>query len=355
MADYDRISSLDAGYTSGMLSLFPEALDDREVLNEATNNAVVLLKQTLTYSGKIIIVESTEGFPETGQLTIGPPPGVQGPYELIAYGKKTATTFQNLKRGFSGSYQSTWIARTAYVSNGVSADHHNAVKDAVLNIEKDLGVKEFPEATSLNGILKAQEVRFLAPKPLFRAYPIRGVPPLKVRFQNFSTGHIIRYLWDFGDGGVSLEKSPIHTYVQEGIYTVKLNIVTSTGAQGITTKTEYITVDLEEGIPFFYVDSITDPYSVQTASARTAGTLAPDFTPIETEPKTFRFIDQSDGDIVQRNWVFGDGETESQIDPDIHETTHIYSKPGSYTVTLLIVFANGRLKRVELPEPLTVL
>lgn len=339
----DRISSLDAGYRTGDLSLFPLALDDKEVLFEATNNSAITLKQALTYNGKIIVVEDTSSFPDKGELRVGPMPGEAGEYELIYYNKKTSNTFQELRRGFAGSSINYWPARTSWVTNSVVAEHHNAIKDAILNIEVDLGLKENPEPESLNGILKKQEIRFLAPKPLFRAYPIKGPPQLKVRFQNFTTGHIARFLWDFGDGGTSLEKSPIHTYVAEGTYTVKLNVVTTTGAQGIATKVGYITVSQEESPPFFYVDSIDNPYSVQTATEQSV------------DPKEFVFVDQTDGDIVQRNWIFGDGETYTQEDPDIHTVNHIYSLPGSYVVTELIQFSNGRLKKCQLPEPLVVL
>jgi PKD repeat protein len=339
----DRISSLDDGYTTGDLSLFPEALDDKHVLFEATNNSFVFLKQTLTYNGKIIIVEDTSSFPEKGELRIGPLPGEAGEYELVYYDKKTSNTFQKLKRGYAGSKINYWPAVKSCVSNAVVAEHHNAIKDAILNIEVDLGVKDFPDPASLNGILKYQEIRFLAPKPLFRAYPIKGPPPLNVRFQNFTTGHIARFLWDFGDGGTSLEKNPTHTYVADGKYTVKLNVVTTTGAQGIATKSNYITVDKEEAPPFFYVESIDLPYSVKYATENSV------------DPKEFVFVDQTDGDIVQRNWIFGDGVTYTQQDPDIHEISHIYSLPGSYTVTELIQFSNGRLKKHQLPDPLVVL
>lgn len=339
----DRISSLDKGYQTGNLSLYPEALDDKDSLFEAANNAVSLLKQTLTYNGKSIVVEDTSAFPEKGELRIGPLPGESGNYELVYYGKKTKNTFQNLKRGFAGSRQTRWLARKAWVSNAVFAEHHNAVKDAVINIEQNVGVKKSPDSASLNGVLKQQETRFLAPKPLFRAFPIKGAPPLKVRFQNFSTGHIIRYLWDFGDGATSLEEHPTHTYLSEGKYTVKLNIVTSSGAQGIVTKKEYVEVNSEESLPFFYVDSVNNAYSVKTATEQSL------------TAKEFKFVDQSDGDIVQRNWVFGDGEGHTEQDPDVHETTHIYKEPGEYLVTELIQFSNGRLKKVQLPEPITVI
>jgi PKD repeat protein len=347
----DRISSLDSGYQTGDLSLFPEALDDKDVLYEATNNSTILLKQTVSFNSKVIIVEDTTGFPDKGHLRIGPEPGMPGQYEFVSYEKRTKNTFQNLKRGFAGSSIGQWPAKKSWVSNTVFADHHNAIKDAIINIEQDLGLIKSPDPESLNGILKAQEVRFLAPKPLFRAYPIKGPPQLKVRFQNFTTGYIARYLWDFGDGGTSLEKSPTHTYVTEGVYTVKLNVVTTTGAQGIATKIEYIVVDSDEALPFFYVDSVSNPYSTETSNLSKSNNDAND----DVEAKEFRFIDQSDGDIVQRNWIFGDGTTYTEEDPDVHEVTHVYQKPGEYIVTELIQFSTGRLKRVELPEPLVVL
>ena len=339
----DRISSLDDGYLTGDLSVFPIGLDTKEILFEATNNSIVCLKQSLTYTGKTIIVEDTSGFPDSGILRVGPPAGVPGQHEMVYYGKRTKNTFQELKRGHAGSRQGTWPSNTTFVSNSVSSEHHNAIKDATINIEIDLGTLKNPDPESLNGILKQQEVRFLAPKPLFRAFPVKGPPPLKVRFQNFSTGHIVRYLWDFGDGGTSLEKSPIHTYVTEGKYTVKLNVITSTGAQGIATKKGYIEVNSDESIPFFYVDSVSDPYSMKTSAKN------------GLDVKEFIFVDQTDGDIVQINWIFGYGITFTQEDPDIHNVTHIYQEPGEYIVSELIQFSNGRLKRVELPELLVVL
>lgn len=342
----NRISSLDTGYQTGDLSLYPNVLDDKDILYTATNNAKTLLKQTLTYNSNAVIVEDTTGFPDTGQIRVGIEGGDS--YELIAYQKRTANSFQVLQRGFAGSVQNTWRPGNVYVTSSVMADHHNAVKDAIINMEVNLGVRDQPATDSLNGILKAQEFRFLSPKPLFRAFPLRGTPPLSVRFQNFTTGHILRYFWDFGDGGTSIDKSPVHTYTQEGVYSVKMNVTTSTGGQGVQTKTGYITVSKDESAPFFYVEDTTAAYSIQTAAA-----LSTPSSPVS--PKEFVFVDQSDGEIVQRNWVFGDGNQKVVTDPDIHTASHTYSYPGEYTVTQLIIFSNSKLKRVELPDPLVVL
>ena len=110
------------------------------------------------------------------------------------------------------------------VSQGVFAEHHNSIKDAIINLENNVGLKTLPAAISLNGILRAQENRYLAPRAIFRAYPTKGVPGTQVRFQNFSTGPLVRYLWDFGDGTVGTGNQVTHTYTQGGSYLVTLTV-----------------------------------------------------------------------------------------------------------------------------------
>lgn len=336
----DRISSLDPGYASGDLSIYPIALDGRETLYEARNNASAHLKQTLTYSAQNIIVDDASGFPPQGLLRVGPPPGQPGNSELIYYGQRSNNIFSKLVRGFAGSIQTQFYVGS-WVTNAVMAEHHNAIKDAVLNMEKNLGVKDFPDPASLNGILSTLETRFLAPKPIFRALPIRGVPPLKVRFQNYSGGDPIRFLWDFGDGASSTDLSPIHTYMQEGVYTVRLNMITALGAQGIATKSNYITVSKDLGINFFYSDSLIG-VSQQTATLQ------------GTTPTTFTFVDQTQGPIVERIWNYDDGNRLTVSDGDNHVSTHVYQLPGNYQPILLDVLDNGQLKRIELPDIITV-
>lgn len=352
----ERIASTDIGYTTGSLSLYPQAKDSKEQLYQVSNNSQTSLKQSLTYSGKYIVVEDNSSFPNSGILRIGPPAGKSGNAEMIYYGSKSIGVFKDIIRGFAGSRQNPWPIGS-YVSNSVSAQHHNSVKDAIIQIETNLGTKDLPDPLSLNGILKQQENKFLSPRPLFRAFPFKGVPPLKVRFQNFSTGPLVRYLWDFGDGTTSVEKSPIHIYQNEGIFTVKLNIITSLGAQGVITKTNYITVSEEEIQPFFYVTP-SQGYSVQTAQELTdAG--------IPTDPTNFSFVDQTDGNIIQRYWVFdGEGISNGEelstqslpvFDPNIHTTNYVYNAPGEYEPTLLILFESQRLQRAFLRDKITVI
>jgi PKD repeat protein len=226
----------------------------------------------------------------------------------------------------------------AKISAGVMAEPHNALKDALIQIQKDLGTKDDPEEESLNGILKQLETNFLAPKPKFRGFPLIGASPLTVTFHNFSGGPPIRFLWDFGDGTTSVDINPIHTYQKEGTYTVKMSMITTLGAQGFVTKTDYIKIDNNEKLPLFYAEELIGE------SIETAGDDATIFT----------LVDQTDGDIARRYWIWDDETNTPQEDPDIHTATHVYANPGEYEPTLLVEFTDGRLKRVALEDKLIV-
>lgn len=328
----DRVSSLDKGYATGDLSIYPDGIDSKETLYEVRNNAETVLSQALPYNGKFVVVNNASKFPPKGLITVGT--------EIIYYNARTDMVFSDLKRAFAGSRQNVWPLGTK-VGNSVMAEIHNSIKDAIINIEKNLGTKVDPDAESLNGILKELETRFLAPKPLFRASPVIGPPPLKVRFQNFSGGPPIRFLWDFGDGTTSVDVHPIHTYAKEGVYSVKLSMITSLGAQGVVTKTDYITVDANAKQPLFYVTPLSGT-STQTAT-ETSGTAT-----------KFKFVDQTDGDIVSRYWIWDDGTNLTVEDADIHSAEHVYAKPGTYEPSLLVVFADTKLKRVLLEDKIIV-
>jgi PKD repeat protein len=334
----ERPSSLDKGYVAGNLSLFPDVLDDKDSLYEARNNAESVLRTGLPYNGKKMIVEDTSLFPPKGIVRVGPPPGRPGDAELIYYGLKTDGAFKELVRGFAGSRQNQWPSG-AWVTNAVTAEPHNAVKDAIINIEKRIGLEVNPDLGSLNRRLKDMELKFLSPKSAFRSFPRRVRPGQPIRFQNLSEGDVIRNLWDFGDGGQSMERSPTYTYMKEGKYTVRLHIVTSSGAQGISTKNNYVTVSEQETPSFFYFKKLS--------------------------PLKYSFVDQTDGDILQRFWVFGGAGstvvngTRTEIsgqymerDSSKHEVTYQYDQEGVYEPSLLLVFAGDQVKRIFLNEKL---
>ncbi|OIP43224.1 MAG: hypothetical protein AUK25_01920 [Desulfobacteraceae bacterium CG2_30_51_40] len=56
----------------------------------------------------------------------------------------------------------------------------------------------------------------------FDAAPRAGSLPLMVTFTDQSSGEATSWSWNFGDGGVSSARNPVHTYTAEGSYTVSL-------------------------------------------------------------------------------------------------------------------------------------
>lgn len=68
-----------------------------------------------------------------------------------------------------------------------------------------------------------------------------GDVPFLVEFENKSTGYITSYLWDFGDGDISPQVNPSHTYKQTGKFTVKLTVAHENEMKTVT-KSEVVTV-----------------------------------------------------------------------------------------------------------------
>lgn len=344
LPEFTGISSLDEGYESGDLSVFysrdPDTndypaniIDSKKNLYDVRNNAETTLKQALAYAGRTIIVEDASLFPPQGLIRIGGEPGVKTTGylnqngEIIYYASRTDGAFRDLTRGFAGTRRDHWDAGN-WASNAVMAEHHNAVKDATLTIEEVAGVTTDTSSDSLLGKIIQLETKHLTPSSSFRAYPIAGSPPLIVNFHSFSNYDVIRFLWDFGDGTTSIERNPTHTYNAEGFYSVQLHVVTPTGAQWIATKKNYIKVEDKAGVSFFYAEPVVTPI---------------------VAPAEFLFVDQTDGDIVQRYWVFDDGSpSELVLDPNEHTVTHTYteSNPDGYEPSLLIAYGDQKIKRI---------
>ncbi len=336
-----KISSYDFGYLAGDLSVFPEAIDTYDTLYYAKNNSETKLVQSLVYGSNKIIVESTENFPDRGLIRINLLDKFAAVPEYIYYDEKTETTFQNLLRGFGGSRQQNWPINSPVIG-GVFAEHHNALKDAIIKMQSTLGIIDSTQTTSLSYRLKDQETRFYSPQPIFRAYPKSGRLPLTVKFQNLSTSIATKYFWDFGDGGTSYERSPEHTYLVAGNFTVTCRIITSVGGQGFSKKTNYISASSDIPLTFFYISPLTG-YSTQTASK------------LGIQPTQFSFVDQSQGNIQERFWIFDDGSTENQTDPNVHYTYHYYTKPGTYTPNLLLTASTSTVTKIVATSPIKVL
>jgi PKD repeat protein len=76
----------------------------------------------------------------------------------------------------------------------------------------------------------------------FMATPQFGIAPLAVSFSDKSTGDPVGWLWDFGDGVSDTTKSPTHTYVRAGVYSVTLIVYDREGNPFTMRKDDFIVV-----------------------------------------------------------------------------------------------------------------
>ncbi|MCC4769884.1 PGF-pre-PGF domain-containing protein [Methanosarcina sp. DH2] len=161
-----------------------------------------------------------------------------------------------------------------------------------------------------------------------------GNAPLTVTFKDRSTGDPTEWDWDFGDGNVSTEQSPVHTYTSAGTYTVKLTV---SNADGAASKDGKITV-------FQKPEPIIEPVIpvADFSSNVTSGNA----------PLDVSFADKSTGAPTSWNWNFGDG-----TNSEVQNPVHTYPSAGDYTVNLTVSNANGTASKtgainvLQNPEP----
>ncbi|MBP9008584.1 MAG: PKD domain-containing protein [Methanospirillum sp.] len=152
-----------------------------------------------------------------------------------------------------------------------------------------------------------------------RIGPLKGTAPLNVMFTDASVGKPIEWHWDFGDGYTGEGPRTMHTYMTPGTYTVTLLVLDAQGGSDTATFHQAISVTANPFMPVM-------PMSLPSFSADFTG--GPQSGPA---PLAVSFADLSKGEPKTWVWDFGDGTTSIDQNP-----VHIYSTPGTYTVTLKI-------------------
>ncbi len=75
--------------------------------------------------------------------------------------------------------------------------------------------------------------------PKFTADTTFGEPPITVQFYDSSSVLASSWQWDFGDGNISTEQNPVHTYAYAGAFNVSLTIETAYG-QLVSTQNGFV-------------------------------------------------------------------------------------------------------------------
>ncbi len=125
------------------------------------------------------------------------------------------------------------------------------------------------------------------------------------------------YNWDFGDGVTSTEKSPTHTYLDDGLFNVTLNVTDDAGDWGVATVT-------------IRVDNVAPNATVKANPDHIFENMTVFFQAEGSDPSPL------DDASLKYTWNFGDGETSN-----LKEVSHRYVDDGCFTVTLTVEDDDG--------------
>lgn len=136
-------------------------------------------------------------------------------------------------------------------------------------------------------------------------------------FYGISGGNVVTWYWDFGDGTTSVQQNPTHVFIAPGTFQVTLTGTDNNGCSKDTTKLIYVS---------------EQPNANFNHSSPACTGFDVDFYNQSTTPN---------GYITSWHWYFGDGNDTLINFPDNPDVSHIYSIPGSYTVSLAVTNSFG--------------
>jgi len=147
----------------------------------------------------------------------------------------------------------------------------------------------------------------------FSANITKGMAVLDVAFNDLSTGDILTWIWDFGDGIKSSMQNPKHSYNNPGIYNVSLT-VKGNGNENKVVKSGYIEV-MEKVLDFkANINNGPAPLNVNLSLIN---------------------LNQEIQDII---WDFGDGTKSIDESP-----SHLYETAGVYSICLTATVSDTEL------------
>jgi len=235
----------------------------------------------------------------------------------------------------TSSTQMTFPATTVTLSNtsiaDESADHYWTFGDGQISYDADPAPHDYGTWGTYDITLEVDNgycssvassaIQIVAPSPTIGfTGEGAGCAPLTVQFENLST-YASSYRWEFSDGSVRSDDSPVHVFNEPGVYDVTLFVEGYDGSELVESHSAVVEV---------------------FPTAQAAFSLNPNHVMVPGQPVFF--LNLSEG-ATEYAWDFGDGAT-SIAETPIHE----YLEAGIYDVALTANNVWGCSTTFTLPE-----
>lgn len=168
-------------------------------------------------------------------------------------------------------------------------------------------------------------IQLIRPVPSFKIDTVY-CPGDSIFFNNTSSSDAVSFLWNFGDGQTSTQKSPKHAYSALGSYQITLQVFNQYGCDSLWSVPTRVRIDTP----------VVD-FSI-------AATFSP------CPPFVASFRNTSNRKDLRWHWDFGDGHIDT-----IENPTNVYFFPGLYTVRLIGTSSTGCTDTIVYPELIRVL
>ncbi len=205
---------------------------------------------------------------------------------------------------------------------------HQYVSPGVYNVTLTVTDNGLFDGTNKKSSQKSLTIEVFAPpanKPPQASFIVdnnNNFAPLAVNFTDTSTdsdGFIVKWLWELENNSFiefnlqTYRKTVNYVFTKSGVYTVKLTVTDNNGL----TNTATFDIIVNNSLPNSEFTISPNPINSKE-SANFDGS------------KSF----DSDGAIVSYNWDFGDTVRQDNASSNV---SHIYNRPGEYTITLEVI------------------
>ncbi len=323
MVHFTELTSTTTGYVVRWIWDFGDG-NMQTVVHPDNPNVTHLYPNPGIYNATLMVIASDScNNSETQAITIHPNPVAN--FDFSSACDSMPVSFSDLTQNNGGGNITQW---------------HWNFGDPVTGVNNTSGIQNPNHVYSAPGQYTVQLIAWTAngcTDTISRQIVVKSKPPVDFTTQNNCQGIAVQFqpnnivmnvnsiatwFWEFGDGGISTLPTPSYTYVTASIYMVKLTVTDTAGC--INTITKPVTIAPQPISNFDYAQPACQETAVQ-------------FTD---------FSSTTVGYIVQRNWDFGDGNTQTVVFPENPNITHNYSSYGSFNVTLTISTNVGCTKTI---------